>query len=281
MRTLTLGPDEAARRYVAAIRPDLEPDPLFRRRLRGVVLNRFVAAREGLEVAPTGARRSAMGSLGRACLYASVALAISVGGPMAASSSALPGDPFYAVKLRIEALRFEVLPASFHDELLMDVLAQRIEELGALEATGEPHRAGGLTTAIEQDFERLAAIDAANPDGVEKSARRDALALLIGQLPAHAQATVQRAHQRGLGVTEHRGQESSESVGPPAWSNGNGPPARAPAGTAPIDAEPENGGPPPDRTSPPGSDVASERPPHPNNKPDPTHKPERGPKAGD
>ena len=39
--------DEAIERYVEAIRHELQPDPLYRRRLRGMVLNRYVAAREG------------------------------------------------------------------------------------------------------------------------------------------------------------------------------------------------------------------------------------------
>ena len=97
-------PDEAMRRYVELVRRDIDPHPLFRRRLRGTVVNRFVAQREGSAVARRP-RASRMGRLGRACLYASVATAISVGGVMAASESALPGGFFYPLKLSVEDMR--------------------------------------------------------------------------------------------------------------------------------------------------------------------------------
>ncbi|MEO6295416.1 MAG: hypothetical protein ABIP01_01290, partial [Candidatus Limnocylindria bacterium] len=103
LRPPPLASDAAVRRYLELIRAELEPDPLFRRRLRGEVVNRFVAAREGLE--QPARRPSAMGKLGRAVLYSSFALAMSAGGVMAASQQALPGDVLYSLKLRIEALR--------------------------------------------------------------------------------------------------------------------------------------------------------------------------------
>ena len=95
--------DEAIERYLAAIRTEIEPDPLFRRRLRGHVMNRYVAAREGQATGRGVARE--MGRLGRAVLYASFALGLSVTGAMAVSQQSIPGDPLYAVKLRIETLR--------------------------------------------------------------------------------------------------------------------------------------------------------------------------------
>ena len=86
LRPPPLASDAAVRRYIELIRAELEPDPLFRRRLRGVVVNRFMAAREGLE--QPAHRPSAMGRLGRAVLYSSFALAMSAGGVMAASQQA-------------------------------------------------------------------------------------------------------------------------------------------------------------------------------------------------
>ena len=117
----SLTPDELVRRYVERVRADLEPDPLFRRRLRGIVSNQFVAAREGSAI--PASRPSRMGRLGRACLYASFALGISVGGVMAASRAAIPGDLLYPVKLQIEALRMEALPAEYRDDLAILALS--------------------------------------------------------------------------------------------------------------------------------------------------------------
>ncbi len=90
LRPPPLASDAAVRRYIELIRAELEPDPLFRRRLRGEVVNRFVAAREGLK--QPAHRPSAMGRLGRAVLYSSFALAMSAGGVMAASQQALPSS---------------------------------------------------------------------------------------------------------------------------------------------------------------------------------------------
>ena len=119
----SLTPDELVRRYVERVRADLEPDPLFRRRLRGIVSNQFVAAREGSAI--PASRPSRMGRLGRACLYVSFALGISVGGVMAASRAAIPGDLLYPVKLQIEALRMEALPAEYRDDLAILSVAIR------------------------------------------------------------------------------------------------------------------------------------------------------------
>ena len=109
IRPAPLASDAAVRRYVEAIRQQIEPDPLYRRRLRGQVVNRFVARKRGIDL--TGPRRpSRMGALGRACLYASFALAVTVTGVMAASDAAIPGDVLYPLKRSIEEMRFDVLP---------------------------------------------------------------------------------------------------------------------------------------------------------------------------
>ena len=88
MRPPPITSDAALRRYLEIIRAEIEPDPLFRRRLRGLVVNEFVAAREGVALpARHGVR--AMGRLGRACLYASVALAMTAGATMARRAKAV------------------------------------------------------------------------------------------------------------------------------------------------------------------------------------------------
>ena len=47
MRPPPIASDAALRRYLEIVRAEIEPDPLFRRRLRGLVTNQFVAIREG------------------------------------------------------------------------------------------------------------------------------------------------------------------------------------------------------------------------------------------
>lgn len=190
-----VGPDESVRRYIAGRWADLEPDPLFRRRLRGVVLNRFVSAREGLD-APAR-RASQMGRLGRACLYASFILVTSVGGTMAVSRGALPGDLLYPVKLEIESIRMRTLPAHMRDELAAYALAERINELGRLVDAGQLERAAGLAPAIQDGYAQLAALGVADalPDGA-LGTRLEVLEGLLEVLPPEAHDAIDRAKDR-------------------------------------------------------------------------------------
>ncbi len=48
LRPPPIASDDAIERYLVALRSQVQPDPLFRRRLRSDVVNRFVAAREGM-----------------------------------------------------------------------------------------------------------------------------------------------------------------------------------------------------------------------------------------
>src|SRR5207245_1217031 len=102
------------RRAIATLTPDQQ---------EAIVL-RFVAVREGL--VHESPRQVHMGSLGRAVLYASVGLAISVSAVGAASSSALPGDPLYGVKRQVEELRMEIAPASVRPMLAAMALEERL-----------------------------------------------------------------------------------------------------------------------------------------------------------
>ncbi len=186
-----LASEEAVRRYLTAIRAELEPDPLFRRRLRGGVMNRFVAAREGLE-RPV-ARGSEMGRVGRACLYASVVLAMSVGGVMAASRAALPGDLLYPVKLEIEAVRMRALPSEFHDDLAVYALSERIHEMSRLAEAGDWDAVAALASEVEAGYEQLAAIgmdDVLADEGLQH--RLEVLETLRDSLPAPARAAIER-----------------------------------------------------------------------------------------
>ena len=75
---------------------DLEPDPLFVRRLRSEAVNRFVSVREGIAL-PAGDDRAhpAMGRLGRACLYASFALGVSPTSVLAVNHPRMPSGLGY------------------------------------------------------------------------------------------------------------------------------------------------------------------------------------------
>ena len=153
IRPAPIASDAAVRRYIEGIRRQIEPDPLYRRRVRGQVVNRFVAQKRGIDL--TGSQRpSRMGALGRACLYASFALAVSVTGVMAASDAAIPGDVLYPLKLSIEKMRLDVLPDEYHDELAVYALSERIGELSQLVEAGDVARAATLAASITMPTSR-------------------------------------------------------------------------------------------------------------------------------
>ena len=156
IRPAPIASDAAVRRYIDAIRRQIEPDPLYRRRLRGEVVNRFVAQKQGVALA--GVRgHSRMGALGRACLYASFALGVSVTGVMAASDAAIPGDVLYPLKRGIETMRLDVLPEQYRDELAAYALSERIGELGQLVEAGEMARASAFADSVHDAYEQAMA----------------------------------------------------------------------------------------------------------------------------
>lgn len=148
--------DQAVEQWLLEAGARLDPDPSFRRRLRSDVMNTWVAAREGI-IQPARRRwvRSRMGSLGRGCLYVSVLFCASLAGVMAASSQSLPGEPMYAVKIRLEELRAEALPVEFRDELAVNALAERIQEMQRLSAAGAAAEAAALAPPIERHYTAL------------------------------------------------------------------------------------------------------------------------------
>lgn len=177
--------DEAIERYIEAIRHELQPDPLYRRRLRGIVVNRYVAAREGAisSVKPT----TAMSRLGRAALVASCTLGIGATSVMAASQEALPGELLYPLKQRVEQLRVEVLPAHLHDDLAAAALGERIDELAGLALRGDEDRVAALALVIQRDYEELAA---AFPQGRAMERPLVVLDELVERLPEQARLVV-------------------------------------------------------------------------------------------
>lgn len=255
-RQRPLASDEAMRRYLAMIRKDLEPDPLFRRRLRGTVVNRFVAVREGL-ASDAPPRPSRMGRLGRACLYATFALAVGVGGTMAASRSAMPGDLLYPVKLQVEALRLQTFPDRFHDDLVAYSLAERINEMGVLAEAGDWDGVARMAASIEaaygahEQHRRAAA-----PHDDSAGPQLAVLEALVDRLPPHAQSVLRgvldgtpgRAEAAGRGQGGGRRDEAGAAHGrpnrpaviPPAQNDDATlqPPARTPRSTSAVKPSP-------------------------------------------
>jgi hypothetical protein len=253
-------PDDRIEAALARISGSLEPDPLFVRRLRSEAVNRFVSVREGSAVPSSGIRaHSAMGTLGRACLYASFALGVSAASVLAASQAALPGDPLYGLKLRIEQVRLEALPAHVHDELDAYALAERIEEMGRLTAAGRWDEAIALTPAIEEAYERVLDRDASTAVAAARVERHlMVLRDLIERLPDGARAAVQGVVDRMDGIAPSSGGNVPPG-NPPVHSNAGG--------------NAGNGGPP---AVPGNLDAQGQAGPTP--APEKTPKPERTPK---
>ncbi|HEU5324464.1 MAG TPA: hypothetical protein VFV59_01120 [Candidatus Limnocylindria bacterium] len=176
--------EERIARAIAAIRTDLEPDPLFQRRLRSEVLGRYVAAREGAVVPERGRPAKEMGRLGRAVLYASFALGLSVTGVMAASQQAVPGDLLYPLKRDIEALRHRVLPAEFEELLARVELKARLDELAAVAERGDAAAVVLLADEVHQSYGAVIEQTADSPQNLV------VLDALLERLPERARAAV-------------------------------------------------------------------------------------------
>ena len=219
-RPPALPTDQAVERYFVAMRVELTPDPLFRRRARGAVLNRFVAAREG--ILPAAGRRG-MGRLGRAVLHASLVTAVFASSVLAASQEALPGDLLYPLKLQIEELRVHALPADLHDDLAAHVLTERIREIGALVERGEWAAVEIQTAIVRQRYQEFVA-STVSVGG--NSRYGPVLSGLLERLPESARVRVAPAPQPAHAgnsdhpnrVTQDRDVDSERGVGPRATS---------------------------------------------------------------
>jgi len=233
--------DEAIERYLADLHAEIQPDPLFRRRLRTDAVNRFVAAREGIATpARAGIGGRQMGRIGRACLYASFTLGVSAASVMAASQEALPGDALYPLKQRIEQLRWDLVPDQLHGELAALALGERIEEMGRLADTGRMELALAMAPEIDRGYARLAGL--ANRDAAaDARIERHLLVLqgLVDKLPATTRAAVE-----DLIETPDTGQsiDRTPSADPGATGGGAG---TGPEPTATAGPQPTPG---PDRT---------------------------------
>lgn len=257
--------DEAVERYLAAIRAEIRPDPLFRRRLRGEVMNRYVAAREGIGATP--ARRS-MGTLGRAVLYATFTLAVTTTSVLAASQEALPGDLLYPLKRHIETLRVQVLPAHLRDDLAALSLAERINELAHLAERGEWSLVAMQAGVVEREYHAFLLLADAAPQG-SNDRYLTVLAGLVERLPDEARAAVEAVIERRSGDDPNHAQGGSGAEVP--RGNGGSAPAGGaagqggPSGGSSGDEEPVDATPKPKPTRSPV--------------PDPTPRASRGPDA--
>lgn len=278
LRPPAIWSDEAVDRYLSAIREEISLDPLFRHRLRGAVVNRFVSEREGASrpAARTGARR--MGTLGRSVLYASVALALSVTGTMAAAQGAIPGDALYVLKRQIETLRLEALPAHFHDDLAAHALGERIEELGRLAERGDWARVAEHAAAVAHDSDEFLALN--NVEAASTDRHLVVLNGLLDRLPARVRLVIEgvagdlnspsvdagagRPSVWGRGTSNGQGDGSSHGPGSGA-SNGPGGGSPTEPGGGPSSGGAADGGGPargPGDQSRPGADgpTATARP---------------------
>ena len=223
--------DEAVERYLAAIRAGLTPDPLFRRRLRGVVMNRYVARREGMVAVP---RNRSMGRLGRAVLYASFTLALSTTTVLAASQEALPGDPLYALKRQVEDLRVQILPADLHDDLAAYALAERIDELARLAVRGDWARVESLAITVEHDFAAFVArADTDRSDSNDKYLI--VLNGLLARLPDPAREAVEGVIDRASVRDAAPPERGARGGGTPATGNRGGSDGTSPSVGGPAD----------------------------------------------
>lgn len=253
--------DEAVERYLAAIRAEIRPDPLFRRRLRGEVMNRYVAAREGIGATP---QRRSMGALGRAVLYATFTLAVTSTSVLAASQEALPGDLLYPLKRHVETLRVQVLPAHLRDDLAAMALNERINELARLAERGEWGRVAIQAAAVEHDYDAFLLLADAAPQGANERYLM-VLAGLVERLPDGARAAVEAVIDR----------RSASDLSPPR-NGSEGEVPRGSGGSTPAGGAGGQGG------SSSGEDAVDATPkPKPTKSPvpDPTPRASRGPDA--
>lgn len=202
--------DDPLARSLNEVAHRLRPDPLFERRLRGEILGRHVAEREGRTTRPRTRRRE-MGALGRAVLYASFILAVGTTAVGAAAQGALPGDALYPVKLRIEELRIEAAPAPMRAQLAAARLNERLAELEILAERGDWATVARAAAAVDAAAVRLEAFglgaDTPGQDAVRR--RTEVLATLAVGAPDAAQEGLARAIEASNAATGHAASDPS------------------------------------------------------------------------
>lgn len=217
-----LSDDAVVERLALSLR-SLEPDSLYRRRLRGAILNRYVATREGL--VREASRRPRMGMVGRGVLYFSLVLVLAMGAAGSAAAASLPGDLLYPIKLQIEEARLQIAPPSMRADLLAMALNERLDELEQLAAAGQWAEVAMAAQAVTEAEARLA-LAAGDPrrtviDAISQHAA--VLTVLVDEAPASAQKGLQQAIEASSSSDASPAGGSSHPVHPPAVA----PPTRA------------------------------------------------------
>lgn len=241
-------PEERIARAIAAVRADLEPDPLFERRLRSQVLGRYVAGREGVAIEPVRGRKE-MGRLGRAVLYASFVLGVSVTSVMAASQQAVPGDALYPLKRDIEALRHRALPEQFEALLLRTELNARLDELAAVARRGDTAAVAALAAEVHVSYGAAIELSAASPQSLVvldalldrlPDAARAAVRDVVLRVERATHATGRTPGLRGHGRHDPRpGRGSGAAVAPPAAATQPASPGTTPSAAPEASSSPQ------------------------------------------
>ena len=268
---------KAVEHHVSALGRSIGPDPLYRRRLRGHVLNRYVAGLEGPP--PRRAPRNGMTRMGRAALFASFALALSVTGVMAAAEQALPGSVLYPVKMEIEELRLRALPEHLHDELAAHAFAERISELVRMATGGDADAVAAQLNAVRDARARVLELGG-SADGTSDllsvasglmhrlpHGPRDALETILADLPQAG--PVHHHGSSGSGDDPASLPRAPAATGDPSDAAPGGE-ADRPAAAPPQDPRPTHAGQPepeppesaPPRPTPPPQGGAPTQPPH-------------------
>ena len=186
---LDAAPEDPIVRAMLRHGTELEPDPRFARRLRGIVLSRHVATREGYGVPVR--QRTPMTPIGRGVLIGTVLVAMSAGSVGAFSQAALPDDPLYPLKLRLEALRMAIAPADLQDDLLRLALDERVSELRRAADAGRwaaAEEAAWRVAVTEDQLIQLGGLTPAVAQRIE--AHLHALDRIMVHAPAYAAARV-------------------------------------------------------------------------------------------
>jgi hypothetical protein len=202
----------------------IQPDPLFRRRLRGQIVNRYVAAREGMiPVQPVRSGRRQMGALGRGVLYASLLTAVTVTAAAAASQESLPGDAMYGVKLQLEDLRMRIAPPGLRDDLAAAALEERLEEVEKLAESGRWNlvdEAAARVATAEEQLDGLAGPQSSGRGLGRSEEKIEQHVARLAELIATAPASVRPGLERALEATTADGPPGPADASDPAPGHG-------------------------------------------------------------
>ncbi len=227
-------PEDPVARMVARTTGRLRPARAYRRRLRGHVMNQYVAVREGLT--PAAPRRREMGRIGRSVLVASLGLALSVTAVGAASRDALPGDALYPVKRQLEEVRLDIAPAWARPALVAMALDERLAEVEQLARDGRWDRVGAASADVEAAAAALGALSDAIPQQQQDALTHHAqvLGALLLNAPDAAKPGLEHAlaaSDKAAAVAAAHGGGAHGSAGVPGQNGSAG--TREPASPAP------------------------------------------------